>query len=273
MEIQPVDKAIQYALKKKAVIDESFLQYFTKAILAGIYIGFAIIICYKLAQPFWDAHSPATYMITSLFFGIALVLISYGGGELFTGNTMAFAMSTLKGATTWKDALYNWAATYFGNLVGALFFAVLIYYTGLYHLPEKSTWLMEMANVKMSATTSELFVKGILCNWLVCLAIWLPMNIRGDVGKILTTILIVFGFMVSGYEHSIANMSLFSIALIVPHPNTITLYSALHNIIPVTLGNIVGGAFFVGVLNVYIFSDKKRKKNKHLTFQQKRIAK
>ncbi|MGP7815853.1 formate/nitrite transporter family protein [Niallia sp. 01092] len=274
MDIQPVDKAVNYALKKKATIEDSFLRYFTKSILAGIYIGFAIMICYKLAQPFSAVHSPATYMMTSLFFGIALVLISYCGGELFTGNTMAFTMSTLKGATTWKDTLYNWVSTYFGNLVGALFFAVLIHYSGLFHLAEKSTWLMEVANIKMSATTTELFVKGILCNWLVCLAIWLPMNIKGDVGKILATILIVFGFMISGYEHSIANMSLFSIALIVPHPDTITISSALHNLIPVSLGNIVGGAFFVGALNIYIFSDKKTKpENKPLIENQKRIAK
>ncbi|WP_445487106.1 formate/nitrite transporter family protein [Niallia sp. 03133] len=271
MDIQPVDKAINYALKKKEIIDESFMRYFTKSILAGVYIGFAIMICYKLAQPFSDAHSPATYMMTSMFFGIALVLISFCGGELFTGNTMAFTMSTLKGATTWKDTIYNWVATYFGNLVGALFFAVLIYYTGLFHHVEKSTWLMEVAHTKMSATTTELFVKGILCNWLVCLAIWLPMNIKGDIGKIFATLLTVFGFMISGYEHSIANMSLFSIALIVPHPDTITISTALHNLIPVSLGNIVGGAFFVGALNIYIYSDKKpNMNNKQVMVKQKR---
>ncbi len=261
MEIHPVDKAINYALKKKETIDDSFFRYFVKAILAGIYIGFALMLCYRLAQPFFDIHSPATYMMTSLFFGLALVLISYGGGELFTGNTMAFAMSTLSGATSWKDTIYNWVSTYFGNLVGALFFALLIYYSGLFSLVPKTTWLMDVANSKMSATTVELFVRGILCNWLVCLAIWIPMNVKGDVGKIIATLLIVFAFMISGYEHSVANMALFSIALIVPHPETITLANALHNLIPVTIGNIVGGAFFVGALNLYIFPKKKRKTN------------
>ena len=261
MEIHPVDKAINYALKKKETLDDSFFRYFVKAILAGIYIGFALMLCYRLAQPFFDIHSPATYMMTSLFFGLALVLISYGGGELFTGNTMAFAMSTLSGATSWKDTIYNWVSTYFGNLVGALFFALLIYYSGLFSLVPKTTWLMDVANSKMSATTVELFVRGILCNWLVCLAIWIPMNVKGDVGKIIATLLIVFAFMISGYEHSVANMALFSIALIVPHPETITLANALHNLIPVTIGNIVGGAFFVGALNLYIFPKKKRKTN------------
>ncbi|EOR22777.1 formate/nitrite transporter family protein [Niallia alba] len=258
MDIHPIDKAINYAIKKKETIDESFFRYFVKAILAGIYIGFALMLCYRLAQPFFDVHSPATYMMTSLFFGLALVLISYGGGELFTGNTMAFAMSTLSGATSWKDTIYNWVTTYLGNLVGALFFAILIYYSGLFSLAPKTTWLMDVANSKMSATTVELFIRGILCNWLVCLAIWIPMNIKGDVGKIIATILIVFSFMISGYEHSVANMALFSIALIVPHPETITITNALHNLIPVTIGNIVGGAFFVGALNLYIFPKKKK---------------
>lgn len=81
---------------------------------------------------------------------------------------------------------------------------------------------------------------------------------EGDVGKIIATLLIVFAFMISGYEHSVANMALFSIALIVPHPETITLANALHNLIPVTIGNIVGGAFFVGALNLYIFPKKKK---------------
>lgn len=257
MDIQPIDQAINYALKKKATIDESFLRYFTKSILAGIYIGFALMICYKLAQPFFDVHSPATYMMTSLFFGLALVLIMYGGGELFTGNTMAFTMSTISGATSWKDTIYNWVTTYFGNLVGAIFFAVLIYLTGLFHLEEKTTWLMEVAHTKMSASTMELLVRAILCNWLVCLAIWIPMNIKGDVGKVIATLLIVFGFMISGYEHSIANMALFSIALIVPHPESITIANAIHNLIPVTIGNIIGGAVFVGALNMYIHPRKK----------------
>ncbi|KAB7671143.1 formate/nitrite transporter family protein [Bacillus sp. B1-b2] len=256
MEKEPIDQAVYYALKKKKTLDESFLRYFTKAALAGVYIGFALMICYRFAQPFFDVHSPATYLTTSILFGLALVLISYGGGELFTGNTMAFTMSTIAGVTTWKDTINNWVTTYLGNFVGALFFAVLIHYSGLFSLAPKTTWIMEAAHTKMSATTLELFVKGILCNWLVCLAIWIPMNVKGDIAKIFTTILIVFGFMISGYEHSIANIALFSITLIVPHPEHITIAHALHNIIPVTFGNIVGGAVFVGALNMYIFPKK-----------------
>ncbi|MGG4469845.1 formate/nitrite transporter family protein [Paenibacillus alvei] len=126
MEQEPIKKAVAYALKKKELIDCSFLRYFTKAILAGMYIGFALVICYKLAQPFYDVHSPGTYMMTAMFFGLALVLIMYGGGELFTGNTMAFTMSTIAGRTTWSDTFYNWVTVYLGNFAGAVLFAVLI---------------------------------------------------------------------------------------------------------------------------------------------------
>lgn len=274
MEQEPIKKAVAYALKKKELIDCSFLRYFTKAILAGMYIGFALVICYKLAQPFYDVHSPGTYMMTAMFFGLALVLIMYGGGELFTGNTMAFTMSTIAGRTTWSDTFYNWVTVYLGNFAGAVLFAVLIYYSGLFHLEEKTTWLMEVANSKMSATTLELFIRAILCNWLVCLAIWIPMNMKEDVGKVLATMLIVFGFMVSGYEHSIANMGLFSITLIVPHPEFITIGNALHNLIPVTIGNIIGGGLFVGAVNMYILSGKKGKlKDVNVTSSQKKIAK
>ncbi|WP_141433587.1 formate/nitrite transporter family protein [Bacillus sp. 03113] len=259
MEIQPLDQAVNYALKKKAILDGSKLQYLTRAALSGVYIGFGIMISYRIAEPFFEVHSPATYLMTGLFFGIALLLIMYGGGELFTGNTMAFTISTLKGATTWKDTFRNWIACYSGNFIGAIFFATMIMLTGLYGSPEKTKWLMESASLKMNAPTYQVFFRAILCNWLVCLAIWIPMNVKGDGSKIASMMLLVFGFVVSGYEHSIANLVLFSLALVVPHPETISVTQAIANIIPVTFGNIIGGAVFVGVINVFLASKPKTK--------------
>lgn len=256
---EAVESVVQMALNKKKYLEESLLRYVTKAALASMFIGFAIIICYRLAEPFFDAKSPVTSFMASIFFGAALVLIMFGGGELFTGNTMVMTMSTVKKATTWKDALTNWVATYAGNLIGAAIFALFIHYSGLYADSDNSQFLMSVVGGKISLTTAQMFFRSILCNWLVCLGFWVPINVKGDGVKIASMMLLVFGFVISGYEHSIANMVLFALALAAPHPDTITLVGILHNLGVVTLGNMIGGGVFVGAMYAFLTSKKKEK--------------
>ncbi|MFS0638283.1 formate/nitrite transporter family protein [Mesobacillus foraminis] len=255
MSSEPYQLAIDSAMKKRSVLQSSFTRYILKAGLAGVYIGFGIMVSYRLGEAFYDVHSPATYLISSIFFGLALILIVFGGAELFTGNTMIFVMSTLGKKTTIKDTLSNWAACYSGNLLGALFFAVFISFTGLLGSPEKSQFIMEAASIKMTTSSFQLFFRAILCNWLVCLAAyWIPFHVKGDGAKIGVMMLLVFAFVASGFEHSIANMALFLMAILVPHPETVNLIGMVHNLIPVTIGNIIGGGFFVGCLYFYLAS-------------------
>ncbi|MGX6444142.1 formate/nitrite transporter family protein [Neobacillus sp. K501] len=260
MELQPMDQVIQNAIKKKGYLQQSISKYLIRAALSGIYIGFGIILSFRLGEGFYDIHSPVASIMTSIFFGIALVLIIYGGSELFTGNTMTFTMSTLKKATTFKDLIENWIACYFGNLMGAVFFALIILFSGILSTPENSQLIMATASGKMHYSVIELFFRAILCNWVVCLAVWLPMHVKGDAAKISVMMLLVFAFVASGFEHSVANMVTFSIALMVPHPETISLMGAIHNLIPVTIGNIIGGGLFVGGVYVFLTSSVKQKK-------------
>jgi nitrite transporter len=278
-ELTPIEEAASNAKKKRDTWMASKQLYFFKAMLAGIYIGFGIMVSYKAGEYFFDTGSPAAMMLVALFFGTALVMIIYGGAELFTSNTMTMTIGTLKKQTTWLETFQVWVACYFGNLAGALFFSLLIMLSGLFMSPDKSELLMDVASYKMHGHTFEIFFRAILCNWLVCLAIWLPMHVKGDAAKLLLTILLVFGFVISGYEHSIANMALFGIALMVPHPETITLWSAIHNIIPVTIGNIIGGSIFVGAFYVYlnkkpVLQEKIRRENEvAFTVNKKKVAK
>lgn len=242
----------QWAMKKTAILKNNPLQYILKAMLASFFIGFAIMLSFKLAEPFYDASSPATGLMLGAFFGIALVLIIYGSAELFTGNTMYFTMSTMSGKTTWKDALAVLGACYSGNLLGAVFFGLFIGAAGIYNDPANSQYLMDVVSHKMHYPASELFFKAILCNWIVCLAVWIPMQMKGDMAKIVTMLLFVMTFVVAGFEHSVANMVLFSLALAVPHPEAISVASAVHNLIPVTVGNIIGGSVFVGMVYMYL---------------------
>lgn len=270
MEIQPLDQVLRMARNKKAFLEDSLIKYIVRAALSGVFVGFGIILSFRLGEGFADVHSPVVSFMTSAFFGIALVTIIYGGAELFTGNTMVFTMSTLKKETSVRDLISNWIACYSGNLLGAIFFAVLIMLSGLLSLPENSQLLMSAAAAKIATPPLQLFFRAVLCNWVVCLAVWLPLHAKGDGAKIAIMMLLVFAFVASGFEHSVANMVIFATTLVIPHPDSITLIGAIQNLIPVTLGNIVGGGLFVGAAYVYLLSNVK--KQKHVQYAEKTIA-
>ncbi|MTT30782.1 transporter [Terrilactibacillus sp. BCM23-1] len=249
---ESLEKAVQSAVLKKNILDSSLLQYIVRASLAGVFIGLAIVLCFKIGDSFNVVQSPATTLMSGIFFGIALILIVYGGGELFTGNTMFFTISTLKKETQIRDLIKNWVFCFGGNAIGAVLFALVFSRTGIFDQLASNHLLFEVVNKKMYLPVDQLFVRAIFCNWLVCLAIWIPMRLKGDAAKLIAIILLVFTFFASGYEHSIANLSLFSLALSIAHPTSITLQGALYNILPVTLGNILGGGLFVGAVYYYL---------------------
>ncbi|MFD2617789.1 formate/nitrite transporter family protein [Terrilactibacillus laevilacticus] len=249
---ESIEKAVQSAVFKKNILDSSILQYIIRASLAGVFIGLAIVLCFKIGDSFNIVHSPATTLMSGIFFGIALILIIYGGGELFTGNTMFFTISTLKKETQIRDLIRNWVFCFGGNAIGAILFALVFSRTGIFDQLAPNHLLFEVVNRKMHLPIDQLFFRAIFCNWLVCLAIWIPMQLKSDAAKLMAIILLVFTFFASGYEHSIANLSLFSLALSIAHPASITLQGALYNIIPVTLGNILGGGLFVGAVYYYL---------------------
>lgn len=256
MEKVALQSVEQLALKKQKIFNESIMRYLLRAILASGFIGFGVIIAFKTGNLFYMDHNPMAYPIAAITFGVAILLIAYGGGDLFTGNTFYFTYAALNGKMKWLKVLQMWCTTYVGNLIGALFFAYFIYLTGLFDSPSVNSFLMSTAEAKMNAPISELFFRAILCNWLVCLAFYIPMTIKGDGPKIFIMLFFVFGFFISSYEHSIANMGTFSVALLHDHPDTISWSLAIRNLIPVTLGNIIGGAVFMGMLYKYLNSPK-----------------
>ncbi|ARI75928.1 formate/nitrite transporter family protein [Halobacillus mangrovi] len=267
MEQETITKLIEKARNKKVMVDDSPHYYLIRAALAGIYIGFALILSFKLAQPFYEQQAASTAFINAIFFGIAFCLIIYGGAELFTSNTMYMTVSTLKKETNWIDTLKVWTYCYGGNVLGILFFTLLIFFAGIFNeMNPDHSLLISTAEKKMNLPASQLFFRAILANWLVCLAVWLPMQVKDDASKIALMILLVFTFFISGYEHSIANISLFSIALTSPHTSLVTLSGLIHNLIPVTLGNIVGGGFFVGAMYVYLNMPKQEQKVPSLNY-------
>ncbi|MDA1476840.1 formate/nitrite transporter family protein [Bacillus changyiensis] len=251
METKSLILVEELALKKLGIYQQSLLRYLLRAMMASMFIGFGVVVAFKSGNLFFAEHSPVAYPLAALTFGGAIILIAYGGGDLFTGNTFYFTLAGLRKKVRWPHVIKLLCFSYIGNIMGAVFFAGIVFASGLFKDPSSTNFLMSIADHKMNTPTIELFFKAILCNWLVCLAFFIPMAQKGDGAKMFSMMLFVFTFFISGYEHSIANMSVFAISLVSPHPDTVSLAGAIHNLIPVTLGNLVGGAVMMGLLYHY----------------------
>ena len=182
-------------------------------------------------------------------FGIALTLVVFAGSELFTGHTMYMTIGRLTGKIRSLDMFSAWGVTWAGNLTGsALLGALFVIGGGGVILQDGGQGLIHVvAAKKMSAPGIELFARATLCNWLVCLAIWGAARTTNDTAKCIIIFWCLFAFIASGFEHSIANMTLFTVALFSEHPETVSLAGAARNLVWVTLGNTFSGAVFMGL--------------------------
>ncbi|MCO1602740.1 formate/nitrite transporter family protein [Desulfosporosinus nitroreducens] len=200
-------------------------------------------------------------LVAGTIFPVGLILIVICGGELFTGNTLLI-LAFIEKKITARQMLRNWIIVYIGNFIGTLLIAFLVFNSGLLSTNEGMLggYALKVAAYKGGLTFIQAFSSGILCNLLVCLAVWGSYTASDVFGKILIIWFPVMTFIVSGFEHSVANMYYFTIAALAKLNSTfieaahigdqianINLVHILSNIIPVTLGNIVGGAFFVGL--------------------------
>ncbi|WP_168118498.1 formate/nitrite transporter family protein [Paenibacillus sp. HB172176] len=251
MEIEALQKVEQLALKKLRIYQNSAWRYLSRSMLASMFIGFGVIVAFKTGSFFYSQHSPMTYPMAAITFGAAIILISYGGGDLFTGNTFYYSYASLRKRIRWSDTVRLWMLSYIGNILGAAAFALLIWTTGLFASPDVNTFLLEVVDKKMNAPVTELFFRAILCNWLVCLAFFVPMSMKNDGAKMFAMMLFVFCFFISGYEHSIANLCTFAIAFVID-PANFSYAGGFHNIIPVTAGNLIGGGVLMGMMYHYV---------------------
>lgn len=233
--------------------------YLVSAMLAGIYVGFGIILVNTVIAPFIQAGSPAAKLLAGACFGVALTLIIFAGSELFTGNNLIMSVGYLYRRVSARDVLGIWSWCYLGNFLGAVLFALLYIQTGLGPGPT-AEFIQAAAAAKMTAPSGQLFFRGVLCNNLVCLAIWMLERAKGDAAKLILIWWVLFAFIGSGFEHSVANMVLFLLALLLPHPaGALTYQGMAANLIPVTLGNLVGGIVFVAFAYTYIESSTGRR--------------
>jgi nitrite transporter NirC len=241
-----VERMVEMATKKVKYLRSNPMGYLLLSAMAGIYLGFGICLIFSVGAPFWADGSVGLKLVMGASFGIALTLVIFAGSELFTGNNMVCAIGTLARAITMKQMGLIFFYSFVGNLLGSLGVAWLIAQAGVVGQAPQSDLLLKVASVKMNGPAWELFIRGILCNWLVCLAVWMAARTTNDAAKIMLIFWCLFAFVGSGFEHSIANQSILGIALFLPHGADITWLGLAWNQFWVVLGNVVGGAVFVG---------------------------
>lgn len=252
MYLDTLDHFAAVAEKKAAAIRSRPLPFFVGAMMAGAYVGLGIILIFSVGATL-DPSLRRLAMGAS--FGIALTLVIFAGSELFTGHTMFMTIGRLRQRVTTGDLAASWTLTWLGNLAGAVLLGLtFVAGGGGALLAEGAPLLQNVAGAKMNAPAMELFARAILCNWLVCLAIWMAARTASDTARLGLIFWCLFAFIASGYEHSVANMTLFAIALLAEHGEAVSLAGMAHNLLWVTLGNAVAGSLFMA--GGYAFASK-----------------
>ena len=252
---EEINKITETAENKMRYLQSSPMGYLVLSALAGVYVGFGIVLIFSIGGPIHAGGGPFLKLMMGASFGIALSLVIFAGSELFTGNNMVLLVGKLQNKISAGLVVKSWLLCYLGNLIGSVLLAWLIFHAD--SLAESSKNLvLQVSSMKMNIGAKELFVRGILCNWLVCLAVWLALKMKSETAKLIMIFWCLFAFISSGFEHCVANMTLLSLSLLLPHNVEISLSGFGYNLTWVTLGNIVGGALFVGM--AYWFASAKR---------------
>jgi nitrite transporter NirC len=239
-----IDGFTKVAEKKLAALRRSPAGFFVSSMLAGAYVGIGIILIFTLGS---QVAPEMQKLVMGATFGIALTLVVIAGAELFTGHTMFMALRAFGGRGSVGDIGATWTITWVGNLCGALALVGLFVLGGAGGLVSSpDTLVMKVAAMKMNAPAMSLLARAILCNWLVCLALWMSARVDSDAAKCIVIFWCLLAFIASGFEHSVANMTLLGLALAGNHPETVSLAGFAWNLAWVTLGNVIGGALFVG---------------------------
>merc|ERR1712087_293547 len=240
--------------EKKAAMPAS--KIFGLGILSGAHIGFGAFLMLSIggACPGLAASNPGLQkMVLGAFglpFGLLMTLIS--GAELFTGNTALVPLALFEGKATSGQLAKSWTASYLGNFVGSVAFAALVVAGGTL---ATSAVPAAVAGVKTSLSFKTALVRGILCNWLVCMAVYMASMARDLAGKMVAIWFPISAFVALGLEHSVANMFIIPMAILSGAAISWKTF-LLRNLLPVTLGNIIGGMLCVAAGFSYAYGSK-----------------
>lgn len=245
-----IPEALEYqhaAAVTKVASTRRPVAYAVQSMLAGSYIGVAVVLMVSAAGPFRAEGAAATKLVSGLVFGIALTLVVVAGGELATSNMMTLTQGALRGSITWGQGGATLAFCFVANIAGSFVFAALVHFSGILAPGTPGgDMLAGMLTAKGAETTGALFFRGILCNVLVCLAIWSAVRLTSEVARLVVIFWCLLAFITSGFEHVVANMTTFGLGLIGGLPEA-SWGDFARNMSVVGLGNLVGGGLIVGL--------------------------
>ena len=250
---EALDAHATLARAKADLVHRSLPRFLLLAAMAGAYVGVAVVLLVMASAAFVVGKDPAAKLVQGAVFGVALTLVVFAGAELVTGNVMIALQGLLRRSVTAVEAVLLVAASLVGNLLGSLAFAALVNAAGTLSVgaaPGKPTafqqTLASIVAAKAALSGGQLFFRSVLCNLLVCLALWMATRAASDAAKLICLWWALLAFVASGFEHSVANMTVLALGIF-GHTAHATWGELARNLAWTVPGNLVGGGLLVGV--------------------------
>lgn len=258
MEQSFIEKVYKSVFAKNEKLENNFFNYAVRSMAAGMFLTLIYTFCMQLTSDFNATDvAPLGKILMSYLFGIGLVFIIYFGAELFTSNTMYFSIGSAHSKISIFKSIKVLVICWIFNFVGAALLAFILAKTGLFDAYEgkfPNEALYSLAAKKATLPASQIFFRGILANWIVCVVVYIQSVVKEDVAKLFIVPLGLVPFVYLGFEHSIANFGVFLMTWFTPGAASQAVYHGLHfttsgaffNLLMATLGNLVGGGLLVG---------------------------
>jgi nitrite transporter NirC len=242
--LNPMESLAETGQRRAGVLRERPSAFLVSSAFAGAYIAIGVVLILLVGA---KVAPDLRKIAMGASFGVALTLVVFAGADLFTGHNLYGTAAALRGGLRVRELAMVWTTCWLGNLVGAITIAWLVH-AGNSELLDQSglALLRSLAEHKSSSSPGPLFLRAVLCNWLVCLAIWMCARTTSDAAKCVLIWWCLFTFIVCGFEHSVANMAVFALAV---QFDAVSLApgQVLQSLFVVTMGNVVGGAGLVGL--------------------------
>ncbi|WP_062069362.1 formate/nitrite transporter family protein [Demequina sediminicola] len=247
-----VDGQADDAVAKVAQAKNHPWRFTVSSMLAGIWVGAGVYVMFSAAGPFYIGGSPATKLVSGAVFAIALTFVLFAGGQLATSAMMTLPMGAIRKTISWWQATWTLLVIFVGNLVGSLGLAWILHLSGIFTAPSTLGMLDGALVSKMDLPPTQMFFQAVMCNVLVCGAIWAASRVQSEAAKAIIIFWGVFGFIASGFQHVVANMTIFGLGLVGASTVTVSVSSFLWMLLWVGLGNLAGGLILIGLSYAFV---------------------
>lgn len=248
-----IDLIAKMSQKKAKAASDNVGKYVGRGVITGFYIMVAIILSYTTGAILYPKYPEVSKVIVAATFCFAIAMIVFFSGELFTGNNFVMCVGLFKKKVTIGTTLKIWVLTFVANSIGLIIFAYIFIKSGA-SLGVIQPYIESVAYAKLDLSPTQMVLRGILCNFSVCLAYLSGLKMKTESGKLAMMFFAVFAFIIAGFEHSIANVGVFSVAYFAL--GSLPMGLVFKNLFFVVIGNIIGGGLLLGGSLVYISVDE-----------------